>query len=156
MWLLLKNVFFVTLVPGTFGVLVPFLMSRGHAPAEGFVLGGAVALFALGAALALWCVWDFAVYGRGTPAPIDAPKTLVVRGPYRTLRNPMYVGALMVLLGWVTLYQTWALAIYAAAVAVAFHCFVVFYEEPGLRKRFGAQYEQYCSRVGRWMPKLRG
>jgi protein-S-isoprenylcysteine O-methyltransferase Ste14 len=100
-------------------------------------------------------VWDFAVIGRGTPAPIDAPKRLVTRGPYAVARNPMYVGMLLALVGWLALYPTAALAIYAAAVALGFHVWVVFYEEPHLRRVFGAEYDDYCSRVGRWFPRLR-
>ena len=112
-----------------------------------------MALFTFGAAALLWCVWDFASFGRGTPAPIDPPKKLVVRGLYRIVRNPMYVGGLLVLLGWLALYQTLALGLYALAVALGFHLWTVFYEEPHLRRVFGAQYDGYCARVGRWLPR---
>lgn len=154
MKLLFKNLFFVALVPGTVAVYAPLAITWHRAPASGAALALAVALFAPGAAVALWCVWDFASFGRGTPAPIDPPKKLVTRGPYRVVRNPMYVGVLLVLLGWVALYQTLALGIYTAAVGIGFHVWTVLYEEPRLRRAFGAEYDDYCARVGRWLPRL--
>src|SRR5207237_617980 len=75
-------------------------------------------------------VSEFAVFGRGTPAPIDAPKKLVVRGLYQYTRNPMYIGVLTIILGWAALYQTLRIVLYALCVGLSFHCFIVFYEEP--------------------------
>jgi protein-S-isoprenylcysteine O-methyltransferase Ste14 len=112
----------------------------------------ALLLLLLGTAVYLRCVWDFAVTGRGTPAPIDAPKVLVVRGLYRYVRNPMYVGVLLVVLGWSALFGSSALLIYAGSVGLFFHLFVVVVEEPILRRKFGESYEQYCSSVRRWLP----
>lgn len=156
MWLYVKNAIFVCLAPGTFAVLVPLLIAWPDTAAMGAPLVVAAALFAAGAALALWCVADFAVFGRGTPAPMDAPKKLVTRGPYRCVRNPMYVGVLAVLAGWAVLFQSWPLAAYALIVATCFHLFVIFYEEPHLRKIFGADFDGYCARVGRWLPRFKG
>ena len=153
--LLLKSLLFIAIAPGSVAVYAPLALRWGSKPAGmpwGIIAG---ALFALGAGLAGWCVWDFAVIGRGTPAPIDAPKRLVTRGPYAVARNPMYVGVLLALLGWLALYPMVALAIYASAVALGFHVSVVFYEEPHLRRVFGAEYGDYCSRVGRWFLRLR-
>ena len=155
MRLFLKNLLFVAVVPGTVAVYAPLAFTWGLAPAAIPWRVIAAALFALGAALAGWCVWDFAVTGRGTPAPIDAPKRLVTRGPYRVARNPMYVGMLLMLAGWLALYQTALLGVYAAACALGVHLWVIFYEEPHLRKTFGAEYGDYCTRVGRWLPRLR-
>jgi protein-S-isoprenylcysteine O-methyltransferase Ste14 len=112
----------------------------------------------LGFAVALRCVWDFGWTGRGTPAPVAPPKQLVVVGFYRHVRNPMYVGFAA---GWVGLWIVFGhaslLAIIAAiAVAVGVHLFVVFYEEPVLRKKFGPAYEEYCRNVRRWWPRLLG
>ena len=103
MALLLKNLLFTVLVPGTVAVYIPLLIARDLSSASGatFVMG--LALLAIGIAIYAWCGWDFATFGRGTPAPIDAPKKLVVRGLYRYTRNPMYVGALTVILGWAAL-----------------------------------------------------
>jgi protein-S-isoprenylcysteine O-methyltransferase Ste14 len=112
----------------------------------------------LGFAVALQCVWDFGWTGRGTPAPIAPPKRLVVVGYYRYVRNPMYLGFAA---GWIGLWvvfghpDPWAIAA-VAAVALGVHLFVVFYEEPTLRKLFGAEYEEYCRNVRRWWPRLHG
>ncbi len=111
----------------------------------------------LGFAVALRCVWDFGWTGRGTPAPIAPPQRLVVVGFYRYVRNPMYVGFAS---GWIGLWVIFghpnaALIAAVAAVALAVHLFVVFYEEPTLRNKFGAEYELYRQNVSRWWPRLR-
>jgi protein-S-isoprenylcysteine O-methyltransferase Ste14 len=155
MALLLKNLFFTFLVPGTVAGLAPWSIAEGAAPATGWTLPVAVLLFALGAAIYTWCVWDFASFGRGTPAPIDAPKRLVVRGLYRYTRNPMYVGVLTFLLAWVVLFQLPSLALYAAFVGTVFHTFVMLYEEPHLEREFGEEYRDYKTRVVRWLPRAR-
>ncbi len=110
----------------------------------------------LGFAVALRCVWDFGRTGHGTPAPIAPPKRLVVVGFYRYVRNPMYVGFFA---GWTGLWVTFGCANMAAltvaAVAVlAVFLFVQLYEEPTLRKLFGADYKEYCRNVPRWLPRL--
>ncbi|MBM4388860.1 MAG: isoprenylcysteine carboxylmethyltransferase family protein, partial [Deltaproteobacteria bacterium] len=116
----------------------------------------AVCVLAAGAAVYICCIWDFASFGRGTPMPIDAPERLVIRGPYRYTRNPMYVSVLAVILGWAIFFGAVFLIVYGVVVAVCFHLFIVFYEEPHLRRKFERDYEQYCSRVGRWLPKFKG
>jgi protein-S-isoprenylcysteine O-methyltransferase Ste14 len=108
-------------------------------------------LLVLGASTYLWCLWDFGTVGRGTPAPIDPPKQLVARGLYKYSRNPMYVGVLTVILGFAVLFRSGPIALYSACVATAFCLFVVFYEEPHLKRVFGSGYEEYCSRVPRWL-----
>ncbi len=112
----------------------------------------------LGFAIALRCAWDFAWTGHGTPAPLAPPKRLVVVGLYRYVRNPMYVGFAAGWIGlWVVLGHPNPVAIVvAAAIALGVHLFVLFYEEPTLRKTFGTEYEEYCRNVGRWRPRLRG
>jgi protein-S-isoprenylcysteine O-methyltransferase Ste14 len=111
-----------------------------------------MALAAAGAALAVWCILTFVFVGRGTPAPFDPPRRLVVRGPYRMLRNPMYLGATMALAGAALYYESAALLAYAGAFWVASHLFVVLYEEPTLKRRFPEEYERYRLRTGRWWP----
>jgi protein-S-isoprenylcysteine O-methyltransferase Ste14 len=111
----------------------------------------------LGFAVALRCVWDFGWTGHGTPAPIAPPKNLVVVGFYRYVRNPMYLGFGA---GWVGLWVVFGRASLAAiigvcAVALAVVLFVLLYEEPHLRKIFGAEYEEYCRNVRRWTPRMR-
>ncbi len=110
----------------------------------------------LGFAVALRCVWDFGWTGRGTPAPIAPPQRLVVVGFYRYVRNPMYVGFFV---GWVGLWVVFGranlVAIAAvAAVMVGVAVFVRLYEEPTLRRMFGADYEDYCRNVPRWLPRI--
>jgi len=112
----------------------------------------------LGFAVAVRCVWDFGWSGRGTPAPMAPPQRLVVAGFYRYVRNPMYAGFAV---GWIGLWIVFghanpAAIIGALAAALGVHLFVVFYEEPTLRKKFGADYIEYCRNVRRWWPRWRG
>ena len=118
------------------------------AQAAGLVMG------VLGVALALWCVLAFATLGRGTPAPFDPPRRLVVRGPYRYVRNPMYIGAAVALGGAALYYRSLPLAGYVALFLLVTHFFVLLYEEPTLKRLFGAEYEEYCRRARRWRPGL--
>ena len=111
----------------------------------------------LGFAVAFRCVWDFGRAGHGTPAPIAPPKKLVVIGMYRYVRNPMYLGFF---LGWIGLWFVFGRAnvvslATAVAVIIGVMLFVKFYEEPTLRTMFGAEYEEYCRNVPRWLPRLR-
>jgi protein-S-isoprenylcysteine O-methyltransferase Ste14 len=111
----------------------------------------------LGFAVALRCIWDFGWTGRGTPVPVAPPQRLVVVGFYRYVRNPMYVGFAA---GWIGLWIVFgqanpAVIASVAAVALGVHLFVVFYEEPTLRGKFGEDYEDYCRNVSRWWPHLR-
>ena len=112
---------------------------------------------ALGFAVALRCIWDFGWTGHGTPAPMVPPQRLVVAEFYRYARNPMYVGFFIGWLGlWVIFGRANQTALTVALVAVvAVALFVRFYEEPTLRKKFGADYEEYCRNVPRWIPRLR-
>jgi protein-S-isoprenylcysteine O-methyltransferase Ste14 len=106
-----------------------------------------------GAALALSCILTFVFVGSGTPAPFDPPRRLVVRGPYRLTRNPMYLGAALALSGAALFYQSMRLLGYAGLFLFVAHLFVVLYEEPTLRRTFGGDYDTYSRRVGRWWPK---
>jgi protein-S-isoprenylcysteine O-methyltransferase Ste14 len=153
MMLFLKNLLFTVLVPGTVGVYLPLAIASDGSPAPGGWLVFGVALLGLGSSIYLWCLWDFASFGRGTPAPIDAPKRLVVRGLYRCSRNPMYVGVLSAILGWAALFRSPSILLYALFVGSCFHLFVRFYEEPHLHATFGSDYEDYCARVARWVPR---
>lgn len=152
--LLLRVLLFIVLVPGTVVIYIPYLLLGGPAAFPGFPVSVsavlAYVLFALGAAVLLSCSWGFARHGQGTPAPIDPPRRLVVRGLYRFTRNPMYVGVLVALLSEAWLFHSWLLLAYAACVFLAFHFFVLLYEEPTLAKRFGAEYRPYCAAVPRW------
>lgn len=111
------------------------------------------ALMVLGSMLVLWCVAAFVVQGRGTPAPFDPPRLLVPKGPYRWVRNPMYLGALLVLIGFGAWHTSLAMVLFAVPVAAVAHLFVVLYEEPSLERRFGLPYVAYRALVNRWVPK---
>ena len=105
-----------------------------------------------GALIALSCLWAFAWIGKGTPAPFDPPRKLVVRGPYRFLRNPMYVGAGLAVGGAALFFESIQLLAFVALFLLTTHLFVVLYEEPTLRRTFGPEYKAYCQRVRRWWP----
>jgi protein-S-isoprenylcysteine O-methyltransferase Ste14 len=109
---------------------------------------------ASGAALALTCILTFVFVGKGTPAPFDPPRRLVVQGPYRLVRNPMYLGAGLALAGAALFYRSIPLLGYAGVFLLITHSFVVLYEEPTLRQTFEKDYDAYCHRTGRWWPKL--
>lgn len=151
---------FLVVAPGTVAGLVPFWISRGQArrPFLGFAGFRAVgvALIALGAAMLVESFARFALRGRGTPAPVAPTAHLVVTGLYRHVRNPMYVAVLSIVLGQALLLGARELLGYAALLWLAFHVFVVGYEEPTLRRTFGAEYESFRANVPRWIPRLSG
>lgn len=115
----------------------------------------ALLLLTLGLAVYLRCLWEFAVRGRGIPAPIDHPKQLVVTGLYRYVRNPMYVGVLLFLLGESLFFESWPFLLYTIAWLAFVHLNVIVYEEPNLQRKFGRSYDRYRSVVRRWIPGKR-
>ena len=151
----LKSFLFFMLAPGMVAGVIPLVfLQTGPKLDMGFVAYLAFLLWIFGLAILLWCFLDFLVKGRGTPAPTDPPKELVVSGLYRLVRNPMYDGVLMVILGHFLWLGYWSLLVYTAVIFAAFSVFVVWYEEPHLRKTFGAAYEDYYRKVPRWIPKF--
>jgi protein-S-isoprenylcysteine O-methyltransferase Ste14 len=151
--LIARNLAFTIVIPGLGGVLVPWwiLTHHGHTPTP--ATWAAIGVIAAGAALYAWCVWNFAAVGGGTPGPWDAPSRVVAAGPYRWVRNPIYIAALLVVLGEAWLFMSLALLAYAGIMAVFFHLFVTGYEEPALRRRFGPTYAEYRRTVPRWLPR---
>ena len=107
--------------------------------------------FLAGLLVLLWCVRDFYVAGKGTLAPWDPPRRLVTVGLYRFSRNPMYVGVLLILIGWTAAFRTPSLLIYTIAVAILFHLRVILFEEPWLARTFAQEWPSYKSRVPRWL-----
>ena len=153
---ILKTLIFLAVFPGIVLVYAPCLIlyawpSVIHSETAHYT---ALLPWLLGVSILLWCVRDFVFKGGGTPAPIDPPKKLVVQGLYRFVRNPMYIGVLLVLIGHILWFQSLWLAMYAVLVFLVFHLFVVLYEEPALRKTFGDSYVRYCQKVPRWMPRV--
>lgn len=148
---LLKTILFTVIVPGTVTVYVPlFLMAPQWPPPWGVAQWIALLPLAVGLGIYVWCASDFTFAGGGTPAPIDPPKRLVLSGLYGYSRNPMYVGVLSVLMGEALFFRSLPHVLYAGAVFLAFQSFIVFYEEPHLRREFGEAYLRYCKAVPRW------
>ncbi len=152
----LKSLVFLILTAGLGAVYIPFALLPGGPQVEtGFFAYLAFPLWLLGGVTILWCFWDFTFKGHGTPAPIDPPKELVAAGLYRYVRNPIYVGVLTIIIGHFLWFKSIWMPAYAVAVFLAFHLFVTLYEEPTLKKKFGAAYENYCKSVPRWIPKIK-
>ena len=150
-----RSLFWAVLFPGIVAFYVPLRYF-------GVDLGGdrnwtaldvpGFAITAAGSVLLGACIIEFARSGRGTLSPVDPPRHLVVGGLYRYVRNPMYLSVSMILLGEVMLTRSRPLVMYWAIWFAAVNLFVVAYEEPWLRSQFGASYDAYAARVGRWMP----
>ncbi|HEY6218996.1 MAG TPA: methyltransferase [Gemmatimonadaceae bacterium] len=152
----LRALSFFLIAPGSIVFLVPLWINGDDWTPRAGQLGRvvAIALFAIGMGILLWCFRDFVVRGRGTPAPYDPPRKLVVEGLYRFTRNPMYVGIVTALFGESLWRWSSSLALYAIAVAVAFHLRVLLYEEPKLTELFGEEFLTYKRQVPRWLPTL--
>jgi len=146
-FVLVRAITYATLFIGFLLVYMPGLL-LGAANSRLAVFGlpqiVGMIIIAAGAAIAVWCIFTFAFVGHGTPAPFDPPRRLVIRGPYRFVRNPMYIGAILALLGAALFYESLPILIYAGVFFLATHLFEVFYEEPTLRRTFGSDYETYC------------
>lgn len=156
-WLALRSLLWAILLPGFFAGYVPWrffglgrvdISARSPATLLGLLSIG------LGVALLAACILEFARSGRGTLSPIDPPRRLVVRGLYRYVRNPMYLSVTTIVLGEALLTRSPALGVYWALWFLGANLFVIGYEEPTLRRRFGASYDEYTQQVGRWFPKL--
>lgn len=156
MSLFIKTLIFTVVVPATVTIYLPHaLLGASREPQTGSLHYLGLLPIISGAAIYCWCAWDFATAGRGTPAPVAPPKKLVARGLYRHMRNPMYVGVTAILLGESLFFHSLTLFWYALAVVLMFHVWVIIYEEPTLRGKFGDSYERYCQSVSRWLPRLR-
>jgi len=141
-------------VPAAGAVYAPWWILTSGGRAARPVAWPAAALIAAGIALYLWCLWHFATTGRGTPGPWDPPRRFVAVGPYRYVRNPMYISAALVIGGEALLFASLPLLVYFALFALAVHTFVIAYEEPTLHRLFGEEYDAYRRRVRRWIPRV--
>jgi protein-S-isoprenylcysteine O-methyltransferase Ste14 len=152
---ILKTILFTTFVPGTVAVLIPRWLIGGFSSSQPGALAWLGALITLvGVAIYFRCAWEFAIRGLGTPAPIAPTKFLVTSALHRYVRNPMYIGVAMVIVGEAVFFRRPHLLVYAALMLLTAHLFVVFYEEPTLRRQFGEPYEEYRRTVPRWVPKF--
>lgn len=153
MSLVIRNLIFTFVVPGTGALVIPWGILTLGGPTPGPVAWPGAVPIVVGVAVYLACLRLFATVGRGTPGPWDAPRRVVATGPYRWVRNPIYIGVLLVLVGEAWLFLSLPLLVYAGAAAVAFHAFVVGYEEPTLLRSFGDTYAGYRRTVPRWIPR---
>ena len=158
MFVLMRTITYASLF---IGFVLIYLPSRVLAwagigrPAEiGWAQIAGIVICCAGAVIALWCVGAFAWLGRGTPAPFDPPRRLVIRGPYRFVRNPMYIGAATALAGAALFFTSLSLFAFVCGFLLVTHLFVTLYEEPTLKRLFGPEYADYCAHVGRWRPHL--
>lgn len=154
MAIFIKNLLFTLLVPGTVGFYVPWYFAHWSFMPGTSVWHFGLLLVGTGTIALLWCISNFAVLGKATPMPTNAPRVLVIQGLYRFVRNPMYEGVLLIIAGWALYYGNRTIALYGLIVALVYHVFVVYYEEPTLKKLFGKQYEEYRRTVPRWGVKL--
>jgi protein-S-isoprenylcysteine O-methyltransferase Ste14 len=151
----LKSLMFTILGLGTVAGIVPWLLLQSSGEEASLTpsiwLIGLLPLL-LGMGLYFWCTGVFTFIGKGTLAPMDAPIFLVRAGPYQWVRNPMYIAVLSTIIGEAILFHSLLLVSYALLAGVVMHLFVVFVEEPSLRRQFGESYETYLRTVPRWLP----
>jgi len=155
-WPIVNTLLFTIFAPGTVAILIPRWLVGGFSRPQGGVLTwiGGIA-FVTGAAIYFRCAWEFAARGLGTPAPIAPTKFLVTTALHRYVRNPMYLGVALAILAEAATFRSVHVAEYAGIMLLIAHLFVVFYEEPTLRRQFGESYEQYRRTVPRWVPRLK-
>jgi protein-S-isoprenylcysteine O-methyltransferase Ste14 len=151
-----KSLLYLIIEAGMFALYIPLSFLRSGPRIETDIISWlAIPLWLIGSLVVLSCFWNFTFKGRGTPVPTDPPKELVTTGPYHYVRNPIYVGVLLIFWGHFLWFGHWALLIYTVSAFVGVHLFVVLYEEPTLKRKFGAAYEDYLKQVPRWIPKFR-
>ncbi len=152
----LKTLVYMGVMHGFFTFYFPYqLASRTPSFDFGNFRYLAFLFWIVGIEIIVQCSIDIIRRGRGTPAHLDPPKELLMRGWYRRVRNPIYLGALMVQFGFILWFGSILAILYTVFFFLAFHLLIVAIEEPILRKNFGAAYEEYCRSVPRWVPKLR-
>jgi protein-S-isoprenylcysteine O-methyltransferase Ste14 len=151
-----KSLLYLIVEAGLFALYIPLALLRtGPRLETGVISFFAIPLWLIGSLIVLRCFWDFTFQGQGTPVPVDPPKKLVITGLYRYVRNPIYVGVMLIFLGHFLWFGYWALLAYAVLAFLGVHFFIVLYEEPNLKKKFGAEYENYLKRTPRWIPRFR-
>lgn len=141
------------LLPGLAAVLAPPLIAALD-PWQGQLWAPGLVIMTLGATVLIWCVRDFYISGKGTLAPWDPPKSLVIVGLYRFVRNPMYVGVLLLVMGWAVFLYSPLLSVYTGLLAIGFHIRVIRHEEPWLDSEFQEAWWMYKAAVSRWVPRL--
>jgi protein-S-isoprenylcysteine O-methyltransferase Ste14 len=158
MQLVIRSIFFTITLPGVGILLIPYLIllisdsntSLDFSPVS---LSGII-LWIISFFCLLYCIWSFAFHGRGTLAPLDPPKLLVVQGLYQYTRNPMYLAVFGALISEALIFHSFGILMYSLIAFVLFHIFVVHYEEPKLLSEFGIAYDQYRQAIPRWGIKV--
>lgn len=151
-----KSLLYLLIEAGVFALYIPLALLRNGPRVETDVISWlAIPLWLIGSVVVLSCFWNFTFKGRGTPIPTDPPKELVITGPYQYVRNPIYVGVLSIFLGHFLWFGYWALLLYAVLAFIGVHFFVISYEEPTLKRKFGTSYEEYLKKVPRWIPRFK-
>jgi protein-S-isoprenylcysteine O-methyltransferase Ste14 len=151
-----KSLLYLVFEAGLFAIYIPLtFLHSGPRIETGGISFLAIPLWLIGSLMILRCFWDFTFIGRGTPVPMDPPRELVVTGFYRYVRNPIYLGVVLIFLGHFLRFGYWSLLMYALFSFIGVHAFIVFYEEPTLRRKFGHAYEEYLKKVPRWIPRFR-
>jgi protein-S-isoprenylcysteine O-methyltransferase Ste14 len=151
-----NTIIFTIVVPGTVAGLVPrWIVGGFRLPESGVLTWPGAIVVVCGAAIYFRCAWEFAVRGLGTPSPIAPTKFLVTTALHRYVRNPMYIGVALMILGEAGMFRSPYLVLYAAGMLSVAHLFVISYEEPTLRQQFGESYKEYLRSVPRWLPRLR-
>lgn len=155
-WLLTRNLAMIVLFPGTVVVYIPYRLLGTNSAPELTPLSltqyAAILLTAIGAVILFKSIWSFAYVGRGTLAPFDETQELIVVGLYRYVRNPMYVGVLLILLGESLFFNSSALLSCVGFCFIVANILVIGYEENRLRHKYGDDFRHYCRHVGRWIP----
>ena len=153
----LKTLLYMGTMHGFFTFYFPYQLASLEMPFFDFSILRyfALPLWITGVLSIIWCSVDFIHRGHGTPAHLDPPKTLIVSGLYRYIRNPIYLGALLVVLGYILWFGSRLLVIYFLFAVFAFHILIILVEEPVLRNMFGMEYEEYCKNVPRWIPRIK-
>jgi protein-S-isoprenylcysteine O-methyltransferase Ste14 len=158
-WAIVGTIIFTIIIPGSVVVLIPYLMNGWimYPPLLGLTIVPIVGAVLIAAGLPFFIAFErrFVVEGRGTPAPIAPTERLVIGGSYRRVRNPGYISVIAMVLGEALILGDTAVLFYVVILAVGFHIFVLAYEEPTLRAKYGAEFESYCALVPRWIPRLR-
>jgi len=153
----LKTILYMGSMHGFFTFYLPYQLALAHKSLFdfGIVQNLAFPLWFIGTLIIIWCSVDMVHKGRGTPAHFDPPKRLIIRGLYRYVRNPIYLGALLIQLGYIISFASGVMISYFLFFLLCYHILIVFVEEPILKNTFGAEYDEYSKNVPRWIPKLR-
>ena len=153
---LLGTLVFTILVLGTFVIVLPILIGMvsgiSDFASQSVALLVGASLIVIGSGIYVWSATAFVREGKGTPSPTAPPLEFVATGPYRYVRNPIYVGELVFVIGVAAVFGSMLILIYASALFALLHLFVIGYEEPNLTRRFGNSYIEYLNQVDRWLP----